>query len=92
MFPYNVKTTKKDLIRRMKERENPVQNLENPSNLSPSTLQHMAENKRKVDAGLLPRYVDGTVDTPSNPEVERKAARVLDFSRILSNRKSRNEY
>jgi hypothetical protein len=90
MFPYNVKTTKKNMIERMKQRENASQN--STSNLSQSTLEHMAETKRKVDAGLLPKYVGSTVESPSNPEVEHRAKRFLDFSRILAERKSRNEY
>jgi len=61
------------------------------SNLSPETLDSMAENKRKVDAGLLPRYIGGTAES-SNPEVERQAEAVYKFSHILGNRKSRNEY
>jgi hypothetical protein len=82
--------SKRDLIARAKEREAAAE--QNTSNYSQSTLDHMAENKRKVDAGLLPKYVGGTADLPSNPEAERQAKRVLDFSRILADRKSRNEY
>jgi hypothetical protein len=80
--------TKKDLERRAKE----AAAEQNTSNLSPETLEHMAENKRKVDAGLLPKYVDGTAESPSNPEAEQQAKRLLEFSRILADRKSRNEY
>jgi hypothetical protein len=78
--------SKRDLIARAKEREAAEQNT---SNYSQSTLDHMAENKRLVDAGLLPKYVGGTTD---NPEIEKQAERVYEFSHILGNRKSRNEY
>jgi hypothetical protein len=61
-------------------------------NLSPATLEAYAENKRLVDAGHLPKYIGGTADVPSNPEVERQAERVYKFTHILGNRKSRNEY
>jgi hypothetical protein len=81
--------SKRDLINRLKEKEAAEQN--NSSNLSQSTLDHMAENKRLVDAGLLPKYVDGG-DVPSNPEVETQAETVYRFTHILGNRKSRNEY
>lgn len=77
--------SKRDLINRMKEKEA----AEHSSNLSKSTLNYMAENKRLVDAGLLPKYIGGTVET-SNPEVEKKAKRMYEF--IFGNRKSRNEY
>jgi hypothetical protein len=72
----------------MKEKEAAEQST---SNLSQSTLDSMAENKRKVDAGLLPRYIGGTTEQ-SNPEIEKQAKRVYEFSRILADRKSRNEY
>jgi hypothetical protein len=80
--------SKDDLIRRIKEREAAEQN-PSISNLSQSTLDSMAENKRKVDAGLLPKYIGGTADL-GNPEVERQAERVYEF--IFGKRKSRNEY
>jgi hypothetical protein len=80
--------SKDELIRRMKEKEAAEQST---SNLSQSTLDSMAENKRKVDAGLLPRYIGGTTEQ-SNPEIEKQAKRVYEFSRILADRKSRNEY
>jgi hypothetical protein len=80
---------KKDLIERMKQKEAAEQN--SASNLSPETLADMAETKRKVDAGLLPRYIGGTTEQ-SNPDIEKQAKRFLDFSRILADRKSRNEY
>ena len=82
--------SKRDLINGMKEKQAAEQN--STSNLSAETLAHMAENKRKVDAGLLPKYVDGTAESPSNPEAEQQAKRLLEFSRILADRKSRNEY
>jgi hypothetical protein len=78
--------TKKDLERRAKEAAE-----QNTSNLSQSTLDSMAETKRKVDAGLLPKYVGGTAEA-NNTEVERQAERVYKFTHILGNRKSRNEY
>jgi hypothetical protein len=81
--------SKRDLINGMKEKQAAEQN--STSNLSAETLAHMAENKRKVDAGLLPKYIGGTTEQ-SNPEIERQAKRFLDFSRILANRRSRNEY
>jgi hypothetical protein len=64
---------------------------QNQWNLSPATLEAYAENKRKVDAGLLPKYIGGTAD-PSNPEVETQAETMYRFTHILGNRKSRNEY
>jgi hypothetical protein len=78
--------SKRDLERRMKEKEAAEQST---SNLSQSTLDSMAENKRKVDAGLLPRYIGGTTEQ-SNPEIEKQAERVHEF--IFGKRKSRNEY
>jgi hypothetical protein len=72
----------------MKEREAAEQNT-SISNLSPETLEHMADTKRKVDAGLLPRYIGGTTEQ-SNPEIEKQAERVYEF--IFGKRKSRNEY
>jgi hypothetical protein len=87
--PYNVKTTKRNLIERMKHREAAEQS--STSNLSPETLEHMAQNKRLVDSGQLPRFVDNTADS-SNPELEKQAKRVYEFSHMLGNRKSRNEY
>ena len=80
--------SKDELNRRMKEKQAAEQNT---SNLSPETLEHMADTKRKVDAGLLPKYIGGTTEQ-SNPEIEKQAKRFLDFSRILAERKSRNEY
>jgi hypothetical protein len=70
----------------MKEKQAAEQNT---SNLSPETLASMAENKRKVDAGLLPRYIGGTTEQ-SNPDIEKQAERVHEF--IFGKRKSRNEY
>jgi hypothetical protein len=75
----------------MKEREAAQQNT-STSNLSPKTLADMAETKRLVESGKLPKYVGSTVESPSNPEAEHRAKRLLDFSNILANRKSRNEY
>jgi hypothetical protein len=84
--------SKRDLIERMKEREAVKEQTSTTSNLSPDTLEDMAENKRKVDAGLLPKYIGGTAEAPSNPDLERQAEAVYKFSHILGNRKSRNEY
>jgi hypothetical protein len=78
------------MIERARAKEAAEQNT--LSNLSQSTLEHMAQNKRLVDSGELPKYVGGTADLPSNPEAERQAETVYRFSHILANRKSRNEY
>jgi hypothetical protein len=78
--------TKDDLIRRMKEKEAAEQST---SNLSPRTLADMAETKRKVDAGLLPRYIGGITEQ-SDPEIEKQAERVHEA--IFGKRKSRVEY
>jgi hypothetical protein len=79
--------SKRDLIERMKAKEAAGQST---SNLSKSTLDSMARNKELVDSGQLPKYVGGTADVPSNPEVEKQAERVYEF--IFGQRKSRNEY
>ena len=83
--------SKKDLIERGKQIEAAKDQTSTTSNLSPETLEHMAENKRKVDAGLLPKYIGGTAES-SNPEVETQAETMYRFTYILGNRKSRNEY
>jgi hypothetical protein len=72
--PYNVKTTKKDLLARLQN-----SNLDKDSTLSPATLQAMEQNKRDVDAGILPRYVNGP---PT--EAEKQAERVLDFTHAIN--------
>jgi hypothetical protein len=66
--------SKRDLIARGKQIE-AAREQTNPStsNLSPATLEAYAQNKRLVDAGLLPKYIGGG-DAPSNPEAERQAA------------------
>ena len=56
----------------------------NKWNLSPETLEAYAENQRKVDAGLLPKYIGGTVDASSNPDLERACKRVIDFSNLIN--------
>jgi hypothetical protein len=56
----------------------------NESNLSPSTLEAYAENKRKVDAGLLPQYIGGSIDPPSNPDLERACKRIIDFTNLIN--------
>jgi hypothetical protein len=85
--------SKRDLIERGKQLEaTKEQNTTNEWNLSPETLEAMAETKRKVDAGLLPKYIGGTAESPSNPDIEAKAKRVYEFSHILGDRKSRVEY
>jgi hypothetical protein len=71
----------RDMKRELENRQQ--QGQINKSNLSPSTLEAFAENKRKVDAGLLPRYIGGSVDIPSNPEVEKQAKRILRFSGLI---------
>jgi hypothetical protein len=83
--------SKRDLIERGKLIE-AAKPHSSTSNLSPETLADMAETKRKVDAGLLPKYIGGTAESPSNPEVEKQAETVYKFSHISGNRKSRNEY
>jgi hypothetical protein len=55
--------SKRDLIARG---EAAKEQTSTTSNLSPETLASMAETKRKVDAGLLPRYIGGTTEQ-SNP-------------------------
>jgi hypothetical protein len=70
--------SKKDLIARAQNHEKVTKNVNfkqqntSTSNLSPETLEHMADTKRKVDAGLLPKYIGGTTEQ-SNPEIERQA-------------------
>jgi hypothetical protein len=80
--------SKRDLIARGKQ----IEESKEQTNLSPTTLESYAKNKRLVDAGLLPEYIGGIAEAPSNPEVERQAERVYKFTHILGNRKSRNEY
>ena len=87
--------SKKDLIARAQNHKKVTKNVnfeqQSTSNLSPETLESMADTKRRVDAGLLPKYIGGTADL-SNPELETQAETVYRFSHILANRKSRNEY
>jgi hypothetical protein len=72
-------------FRQMKrELENRQQGQINESNLSPSILEAYTENKRKVDAGLLPRYIGGSIDPPSNPDLERACKCVIDFSNLIN--------
>jgi hypothetical protein len=78
--------SKDDLIRRMKERENGNQN---PYNLTPEQLADVEITKAQVAEHLK------TVDFSKHEQptdVEKIAKRVYDFSRILAERKSRNEY
>jgi hypothetical protein len=56
----------------------------NKWNLSESTLESLAENKRKVDAGLLPRFVGGTVDASSDPNLERICKRTIEFTHLIN--------
>jgi hypothetical protein len=63
----------------------------NKWNLSPKTLKNMAETKRLVDSGKLPRYVGGTADdTPSNPDLEHKADVVRRFAALLKDNKRKS--
>jgi hypothetical protein len=52
-------------------------------NLSPETLEAYADNDRKVKAGLLPKYIGGIAEAPSNPDVEKQAKRILRFSGLI---------
>jgi hypothetical protein len=57
---------------------------QNQWNLSLATLEAYAENKRKVDAGLLPKYIGGSIDPPSNPDLEHSCKRVIDFANLIN--------
>ena len=74
--------SKKDLIAR-----NP-----NPYNLTPEQLADVEITKAQVAKHL--KTIDWSKhEQQDNPtEAEKQAKRFLDFSRILSNRKSRKEY
>jgi hypothetical protein len=58
----------RDMRRELENRQQQSNNT-NKWNLSPETLEAYAENKRKVDAGLLPKYLGGTAES-SNPELD----------------------
>jgi hypothetical protein len=62
----------------------------NKWNLSPETLETYAENKRKVDAGLLPKIIGGSLVTPSNPDLEHVCRRVKDFTNIINPKRRSN--
>jgi hypothetical protein len=50
----------------------------------------MAETKRLVDSGKLPRYVTGgTIDHPSDPDIEHKANLVRRFASLLKDRRDK---
>jgi hypothetical protein len=57
---------------------------QNQWNLSPETLEAYADNDRKVKAGLLPKYIGGSIDSPSNPEVEHQAERIYKFTHLIN--------
>lgn len=75
--------SKNDLIRRMKERENGNQN----PPLTQKQLDELEVTKAEVAEHL--KNVDFSRHTQP---IETQAKRVYDFSHILGNRKSRNEY
>jgi hypothetical protein len=102
--------SKKDLIERMKEREE-----RNPNRKISPELRKMHEifGDQNADCGMAAQYEDGTCSriaydpakmlfrkrmeiqesTQEQPtEAETKAKRVYEFSHILGQRKSRNEY
>ena len=82
--------SKDDLIRRMKERENGNQN---PHNLTQKQLDELEVTKAQV-AEYINKYINN-IDFSRHTqttEVERQAKRLYEFSHILGNRKSRNEY
>jgi hypothetical protein len=80
--------SKDDLIRRMKERENANGN---PYNLTPEQLADVEITKAQVAEHL--KHVDFSKHNQDNPtEIEKIAKRAYEFSHILGNRKSRNEY
>jgi len=78
--------SKDDLIRRMKERENGNQN---PHNLTQKQLDELEVTKAQVAEYI--NNIDFSRHTQTT-EVERQAKRLYEFSHILGNRKSRNEY
>jgi hypothetical protein len=78
----------RDMKRELEDRQQ-KQGQTNEMNLSPETLKAYAENKRKVDAGLLPKYIGGTAESPSNLDVEHQAERVLRFVSLLKDKKRR---
>jgi hypothetical protein len=78
--------SKKDLIERMKAKENADQN---PYNLTQKQLDELEVTKAQVAEHL--KNVDfSRIDNPT--EAERQAEKVYRFTHILGNRKSRNEY
>jgi hypothetical protein len=80
-MPKGFRDMKKELENRQKQSNNI-----NKWNLSPETLEAYAENKRKVEAGLLPKYIGGSVDAPNNPEVENRALRVVKFCKLIKDK------
>ena len=80
-----VRTTKKDLIERMKNHESirKSETSEHSSNLSQSTLDSMAQTKKLVDSGQLPKYVGTTDNTRSDNLETEKAKRILKFTGVL---------
>jgi hypothetical protein len=74
-----------DMKKELENRQQQGESNTNKWNLSPETLEAYAENKRKVDAGLLPRYIGGgTVDATSNPDLERACKRVIEFTNLIN--------
>jgi hypothetical protein len=73
----------RDMKRELENRQHSNQN-QNQWNLSPETLEAYADNDRKVKAGLLPKYIGGTAEAPSNPEVERQTERVYKFTHLIN--------
>jgi hypothetical protein len=74
----------RDMKRELENRQQLGESNQSKWNLSPETLEAYAENKRLVDAGLLPKYIGGSVGAPSNPEVERQAERIYKFTHLIN--------
>jgi hypothetical protein len=74
----------RDMKRELENRQRQGESKQSKWNLSPETLDAYAENKRLVDAGLLPKYIGGSVDAPSNPEVELQAERIYKFTHLIN--------
>jgi hypothetical protein len=74
----------RDMKRELENRQQQGESNQSKWNLSPATLETYSENKRLVDASLLPKYIGGTAEAPSNPEVEHQAERIYKFTHLIN--------
>jgi hypothetical protein len=80
----------RDMKRELENRQQQGESNQSKWNLSPETLEAYTENQRKVDAGLLPKYIGGSAGTLSDPEVETQAKLVYEFSHLINPKRRLN--